>query len=353
MSTDEYQDTGRWKRMPLKQRIKSNHNNGNGWERICIPVDNSEQSERAIDLGVRLAKHFNYSVSGIHVFNSELHRKRFRSLLPHLPEKFRTRITEKMEKTHDAIMDLSFKHLGEELLDVIRFKAEKCGIEFESKILDGNPAKEIENYVNQNGCGLVMMGSSGQGKSPRIGGCARKIARRIRKDIILVRDNIKEDVKIVVAIDGSDFSFSALRKALLLAHCLKAELLAISVYDPNLHVTIFESIKKVLTSQDEKLFNSKKQENLHNEVIDNGIRKVYESALYRAECISLEVGKEIKTQVRAGIAFEKIIEFAQSEGASFLVFSRFGLHKALDSDIGSVAENLIVESPCNVLLCCN
>lgn len=339
--------------MSLEQRIKSHHNNGNGWKRICIPVDNSEQSERAIDLGVRLAKHFNYSVSGIHVFNSELHRKRFRSLIPHLPEKFRTRITEKMEKTHDAIMDLSFKHLGEEFLDVIRFKAEKCGIEFESKIIDGNPAYEIEKYINRDGCDLVIMGASGQGKSPLIGGCVRKIARRIRKDTIIVRDNIMEGGKIVIAIDGSDFSFSALRKAFLLVDWLKAELLAISVYNPELHVTIFESMKKVLSSQAEKVFNSKEQENLHREVIDKGIRKVYESALDRAKSMALELGREIKTEARAGIAFEKIIEFAQSEGASFLVFSRFGLHKTLDSDIGSVAENLIVESPCNVLLCCN
>ena len=339
--------------MSLEQRIKSHYNPSTGWKRICIPIDNSELSKKAIDLGVRLAKHFNYSVSGIHVFNSELHRKRFRSLLPHLPEKFRTRITEKMEKTHDAIMDLSFKHLGEELLDVIRFKAEKCGIEFESKIIDGNPANEIEKYINRDGCDLVIMGASGQGKSPRIGGCARKIARRIRKDTILVRDSITEGGKIVVAIDGSDFSFSALRKAFLLVDWLKAEPLAVSVYDPDLHVTIFENMKRVLSSQAEKVFNSKEQENLHNEVIDNGIRKVYESALYKSECISLEVGKEIKTQVRAGITFQKIIEFAQSEGASFLVFSRFGLHKTLDSDIGSVAENLIVESPCNVLLCSN
>lgn len=338
-------------RVFLEQRINSNHNKSIGWKRICIPVDNSEQSEMAIDLGVRLARHFNYTVSGIHVFNSELHRKRFRALLPYLPERFRTRITEKMEKQHDAIMDISFKHLGEEFLDVLRLKGERCGIEFESEIIDGNPAKEIEKYVNRDGCDLVMMGSYGQGKSPRIGGCARKVARRIWKDIILVRDEIKEDVKIVVAIDGSDFSFSALRKAFLLADWLKAELLAISVYDPDLHVTIFESIKKVLNFQGEKLFNSKEQENLHNEVVDKGIRKVYESALKRAESIALEMGMEIRTEVRAGIAFQKIIEFAQSEGASFLVFSRFGLHKSFDSDIGSVAENLLVESPCNVLCC--
>ncbi|MFQ5788652.1 MAG: universal stress protein, partial [Thermodesulfobacteriota bacterium] len=170
--------------MLLDQRVKSHHNNGNGWKRICIPVDNSEQSQRTIDLGVSLARHFNYGVSGIHVFNFELHRKRFRALIPYLPERFRTRITEKMENTHDAIMDLSFKHLGREFLEVLRVKAESYGTEFEGEIIDGNPAKEIERYVNKDGCDLVMMGSSGQGKSPRIGGCARKIARRIRKDII-------------------------------------------------------------------------------------------------------------------------------------------------------------------------
>ena len=335
--------------MSLEQRIKSHYNPSTGWKRICIPIDNSELSKKAVDLGVKLARHFNTTVSGIHVFNSELHRKRFRILRPYLPERFS--ISEKLEKQHEAIMDLSFNHLGESFIDVLRHKTESCGFEFEGKIIDGSPAYEIEKYINQDGCDLVIMGASGQGKSPRIGGCARKIARRTRKDIILVRDNITEGGKIVVAIDGSDFSFSALRKAFLLVDWLKAEPLAVSVYDPELHVTIFENMKRVLSSHAEKVFNSKEQENLHSEVIDKGIRKVYESALNKAKSMALELGREIKTEVRAGIAFEKIIEFAQSEGASFLVFSRFGLHKTLDSDIGSVAENLIVESPCNVLCC--
>jgi len=322
------------------------------WEQIITTVDNSAVSAAAGDIAIQLAKHNASVLHGVHVFDFAIHRKRFGALMPHLSAEYQKPKTQhRLEARHDSVMDLSFSLLGESFLLPLRAKAEAKGIVFNKAVVDGRPADGICQFINQNGCELVVMGRTGQGKSPKVGGCARKVMRRIRdRDFLLVK-NGNTGGKIIVGIDGSDYSFNALKKAIALAECFGSKIKAVAVFDLALHETIFNSMKNKLSDKAERVFGSEKQEQLHEEVVDRGIKRVYAASVEKAKELALQQGVEIETAVLPGRAEGKIVELAKEENASFVVFSRFGLHKTEESDLGAVAEVLIAEAPCSVLCC--
>lgn len=58
---------------------------------IYIPVDNSDYSNTAIDIGVMLAKQFGAKVIGSHAYAAKLHDKRFKQMEAGLPKSIMTR----------------------------------------------------------------------------------------------------------------------------------------------------------------------------------------------------------------------------------------------------------------------
>ncbi|MBI2265159.1 MAG: universal stress protein [Armatimonadetes bacterium] len=58
------------------------------YERILIPVDNSRHSKAAVTWGVRLARSFGSSITGLHVFAARLHDDRFKQMEVTLPERY-------------------------------------------------------------------------------------------------------------------------------------------------------------------------------------------------------------------------------------------------------------------------
>lgn len=323
------------------------------WKEILIPVDNSQPSDKAIDTGLAISKHFRAKVVGMHAYDMTIHKKRFKVLMPHLKDEYQKQEKkEDMNVRHNEIMGLSFTQLSESMIKVVEEKAAKEKVPYKGRISKGKHADEICGYVNSNGTDLIVLGATGQGNSAKAGGCAKKVFRRVLdRDMLFVR-NDNTSGKIIVGIDGSPDSYRALNKAIQLAKCFDSKVVAVSIFDLNLHNVVFKSMKDVMEGEADQVFNSEAQEELHEQVIDTGIGKVYMENIEEAMRIAKEEGVEIETIVEPGRAEEKIVEIANKEDASFVVFSRLGLHKTPDSDIGSIAEALFTESPCNVL-CCN
>lgn len=322
------------------------------WKEIFIPVDNSEPSDAAIEIGIALAKHCVEKITGMHAYDMAIHKKRFRVLMPHLKDEYQKPETKRdLSTRHNDIMGLSFTQLSESIVKVVEEKTKMANVQYEGVVLKGKNADAICSYINSNGTDLLAMGASGQGKSAKAGGCARKVFRRIdNRDLLFIR-NGNTNGKIIVGIDGSEDSYMALKKAIALSKCFGTKVVAVSIFDLNLHKVVFDSMKTVMVGEAGQVFNSEGQEKLHEEVIDTGIGKVYRENVETAKIIAAEEGTEIETYVAPGRAEEKIVELAKKENASFIVFSRLGLHKTPESDIGSVAEALFAESPCNVLCC--
>ncbi|MBI4590327.1 MAG: universal stress protein, partial [Candidatus Rokubacteria bacterium] len=59
------------------------------YRHICVPVDNSEHANRAIDLAVLLGQTFGARLTGVHVYAGRLHDSRFKQMEYTLPERYR------------------------------------------------------------------------------------------------------------------------------------------------------------------------------------------------------------------------------------------------------------------------
>src|SRR5439155_19765320 len=79
----------------------------------------------------------------------------------------------------------------------------------------------------------------------------------------------------------------------------------VSVYDPFLHYVAFNGIVTVLSEQASKVFRFKEQQQLHEEIVDSGLAKIYQSHLEVARQIAHADGVEVQLTLLPGKAFEK------------------------------------------------
>ena len=126
---------------------------------------------------------------------------------------------------------------------------------------------------------------------------------------------------------------------------------AIAVYDPFLHYVAFNGIVDVLSEQASKVFRFKEQEQLHEEIIDTGLAKIYQSHLEVARDIARQDGVDIELTLLPGKVFEKVLQHARKTQPWLLLLGRIGIHSQRDEmDLGSNTENLLRLAPCHVLL---
>ena len=125
---------------------------------------------------------------------------------------------------------------------------------------------------------------------------------------------------------------------------------AISAFDPYFHYAAFHSISGVLNEEAGKVFRFKEQEKLHEEIIDSGLAKIYQSHLDISREIAQAEQTDVKTTLLDGKAFEKIIQYVRKDVPALLIVGRIGVHSDEDMDIGSNTENLLRSAPCNVLV---
>ena len=181
-----------------------------------------------------------------------------------------------------------------------------------------------------------------------------RVIRRITTDTLVVRnlEPIQEQTgNILVGIDGSPESFHGLKTAIRLGQKFNKQVEAVGVYDPYLHYIVFNSVVNVLTERAARTFRFKEQEQLHEEVIDTGLAKIYQSHLEVARSIAKEDHDyQLKITLLDGKAYEKILQYTRKTQPWLLVIGKIGVHNEQDSDIGSTAENLLRLAPCNVLL---
>ncbi len=341
------------------------------YDKIFVPVDNSEHSIASIDVAVKLAQAFGGELVASHAYAARMHDYRFKQMEFTLPEEYLVESEmEKQRKIHDSLITMGLELISDSYLVVAQERAKDAGVPFMPKMYDGKNFKVIADDINNSDYDLVVMGALGLGavRDSLIGSVTERVARRVKTDMLVMKNTapIEEQFApspngdgevrhassggIVVGVDGSPESFAGLRTALSLGKKLGKEVEAISVYDPYLHYAMFNSIVNVLTEKASKVFKFKEQEQLHEEVIDTGLAKIYQSHLEVARRIAQEEGVDLKITLLDGKAFEKIIQYVRREKPWLLVLGRIGVHSDEDMDIGSNTENLLRLVPCNVLL---
>ena len=183
-----------------------------------------------------------------------------------------------------------------------------------------------------------------------MGSVCERLARRSPIDTLVIKDAGRAigDGPIVAALDGSRQSWGALMTALDLGRRLNVPVHAIAAYDPYYHYVAFNKIAGVLSDEAGQIFRFKEQERLHEELIDEGIAKIYDAHLSVARTIAAEAKQEMTCTLLDGKPYKAILGYLDNVGASLLVLGKVGIHADDGLDIGGNAEALLRLVNCHV-----
>src|SRR5437764_10928684 len=187
------------------------------FKHIYVPVDNSEYSNRAIDLAVELGRTCGAKLTGMHVYAARLHDYRFKQMEYTLPEEYKDEHElERQRKIHDSLIAMGLQLISDSYLDVAARRAEAAGLAFERKLIDGKHYKVLVEDCLASDYDLVVMGALGMGavKDSQLGSVTERFVRKIDRDTLVVRsaDALKDQQgAIVICVDGSPQSFRGLK----------------------------------------------------------------------------------------------------------------------------------------------
>jgi nucleotide-binding universal stress UspA family protein len=381
---------------------------GRVYREIFVPVDNSQHSDWAVERAIELCQRAGGRITGNHVYAARLHDIRFRQLETGLPAQFQTpEEIKRQRKVHDKLIEKGLQLIADSFLDQLGKRCETAQVPLTRQLLEGINYEEIVNEVNR-GEGrlpgligfdpnraagydggettrgdvrlgddgrivaeeedatakivgtsgrrydLVAIGAHGLGRQPlsQLGGVVARSLRGIEKDMLIVRDETSlAGGRFLVGIDGSSYSYRAMRMALELAQSFGGSLYVCSAFDVEYHHVVFNNIKDVLSAQASKVFKFEEQEELHNNIIDKGLLKLCQANLKRAQVMAQEFPDvPLTTQILVGKPFQVVMQWAEEVRPSLLVLARHGAHRIDGTDVGSQADNLVRLAPYNVLL---
>ncbi len=378
------------------------------YREIFAPVDNSPHSDWTVDRAIELSRKSGGRITGNHVYAARLHDVRFRQLETGLPAQFQTpEEIKKQRKIHDKLIEKGLQLIADSFLDQLGKRCEVAGVALTRQLLEGINYEEIVNEVNR-GAGrlpgligfdpnraagydggdkvrgdvqvgangrlvaededaaarlvgssgrqydLLAIGAHGLGRQPmsQLGGVVARVLRGVEKDVLIVRDDRPlAEGRYLVCVDGSSYSYKAMRVALELAQEFGGALYVCSAFDVEYHHVVFHNIKDVLSYQASKVFKFEEQEELHNNIIDKGLLKLCQANLKRAEVMAQQFPQvPLKTQILIGKPFQVIMQWVEEVKPSLLVVARHGAHRIEGTAVGSQAENLVRIAPCNTLV---
>jgi len=378
------------------------------YREIFAPVDNSQYADWAVDRAIEICRRSSGRLTSNHVYAARLHDVRFRQLETGLPAQFQTpEEIKKQRKIHDKLIEKGLQLIADSFLDQVGARCAAADVPLVRQLLEGINYEEIVKEVNrgqgrlpgligfdpnrataydggakvradvrldENGrivaedeeaaakvvgnsgrqYDLVAIGAHGLGRQPhsQLGGVVARALRDIEKDMLIVRDGSPlERGRFLVCVDGSSYSYRAMRIALELAHEFSASLFVCSAFDVEYHHVVFHNIKDVLSAQASKVFKFEEQEELHNNIIDKGLLKLCQANLKRAAVMAQEFPDvPLQTQILIGKPFQVVLQWAEEIQPSLLVLARHGSHRIEGTDLGSQAENVVRLAPGTVLL---
>ncbi len=330
-----------------------------GLQRIILCFDNSELSSVASDITLNIASSFGSEVIGAHVYNAFMHEGAFRIMEPTLPPQFqREDILLKQRKLHNTLINVGMEKISLSYMKPLEDMFRASQIDFKPIVKEGKNFKALNDILGEMDADLIVIGSSGFNSNGKgfIGSVCLRVIRNNNMDFLVVKGSLDlHSPKFIVCLDGSSTAINALRKAMLLANKYNAEIHLVYVFDSALHKDVFGRLKESLINRDGFSFNTKEQEKIHDEFIDKGLARVGRMILDRAEREVFEgQGARGKGQDKAikrvleGHIYKRICDYAKDVKADLIFLGRTGRHFVDGMDIGSVTENVLRFSPCNV-----
>ena len=322
-------------------------------KKILVALDQSDYANQAVEEAIALTKPFGGTITGIHAYAAKMHDRRFKQMEGGLPERYRYET--EMEHQRDVHEDLIGKGLGiisDSYHDNAQIRCDRANVGFKRLSPEGKNYSCLIEATKTGEYDVLALGSRGLGAvaGSVIGSVCERVVRRSPIDVLVIKDRHLKigDGPIVVGVDGSDQSFGVLKTAMVIARQTGAVVHALAAYDPYYHYVAFNKIADVLSDEAGKVFRFKEQEQLHEELIDDGIAKIYQSHLAVAKTVAEEQGVEVVTELVAGKPFQAIRKYVEDVGASLLMVGKIGVHADEGLDIGGNTENLLRVAPCHV-----
>lgn len=326
------------------------------YRQILVALDSSDHANAGMDVTLQLAALTEgASITGVHAYAAKLHDVRFRQMEGGLPEQFREeQELERQRDVHDDLISRGLSIITDSYLDQADTNCQQAGIPFNRCSLEGKNYRALTEETNSGRYDLLVMGALGLGavETSRLGTVCQRVARRNEIDTLVIKQPQRAltEGPIVVAVDGSTRSYGGLLTALQLAKHWQVPLKVVAVFDPYFHYVAFNRIAGVLSEEAGKVFRFQEQEQLHEEIIDSGLAKIYQGHLDVAQAIARDHHIEIDPVLLDGKPHDAISRYVESVNPSLLVIGKLGIHADDALDIGGNAEYLLQDVPCAVLL---
>ncbi|MBI4772717.1 MAG: universal stress protein [Deltaproteobacteria bacterium] len=257
------------------------------YSRILVALDGSEYARRGGRIALDLARNIGATLLACHVYGAELHNRRFRDMEP----------------------GLSSRYLGAPFLNELRHT-------HRSLITDGLRALSrgyMEDYLTE---------------AKRAGVQVREINVEGRNYVRLLDIARQEGAGLMVL---GAFGTAA--------------------YDPDFHTQLFKSMACSVPAERIEAIGLKRQEEVHDQIINDGLGTLYSRFLEKAVQLSGSLGAAATSGLVRGKAYRALVDQSEMKNACLTVVGRFGHHREKDSWIGSNAEALVRLTHNNVLVC--
>lgn len=231
------------------------------------------------------------------------------------------------------------RDLAQSLLEGAAARLSRPGVETRVAIRDGAVAREIMAAADDSQADLVVVGSRGLTGLDRLllGSVAQNVARHSRRPVLVAREPRHGLSQCVLATDGSDHAQHAASFAatLPLPEGMRTTCVhAFKPYDPfpGLFPTDREEFEAAVAEVREKQRGTAAR-----------------IAARSAEPLA-QAGRPVETEVREGDPATQVLALADEVGADLIIAGARGASLIEGLLVGSVADHLVKEAECSVLL---
>lgn len=322
------------------------------YDQILVALDGSEPSRYAGRAAVAIATATKARIIACHVYGAQIHRSRFSDMEPGLPDKYQqTQSLTDLRSAHNRLMDEGFQALSSGYVEEFAETCRNSAITVECVATEGRSYVGILQLAEAHRCDLIALGADGLGTvgDGMLGGTTTRILQNAPCDVLIAR-RLPDAGPILAGVDGSDEALKAVAKAVMLAQAMDKTVHLTAAYDPDFHTNVFSAMTQTLSPEDQKKAGLAGQKELHDDIINDGLDKLYADFLYEAQHRYNNGCSDIETFLLTGKPYCALDSQAHSSSTDLIVISRHGHHRKFCSLLGSNAEGLIRTTSTNVLL---
>jgi nucleotide-binding universal stress UspA family protein len=147
--------------------------------KILVPIDGSEHSDRALNYALDLAEKYSAKITLLSVAQPVVATGPMFITQPMMPPESTTIYVKEIEAAHKRVLTEAFK----------KAKKTKPDLKISKMLVDGRPADRIVEIANEKKFDLIVMGSRGAGgiKEFFLGSVSDRVADEARCPVLLVK----------------------------------------------------------------------------------------------------------------------------------------------------------------------